>query len=54
MRKKVQTTIYLEDDQHEDLKRLSREMTIPYSVLVREGVERVLKAIRDGNLTWSR
>jgi len=47
MRKKVQTTVYLEDEQHETLKAMSRATKVPYAIYVREGVARIIKEAKE-------
>lgn len=42
--RKIQTTIYLEPDQYNDLMDLSAKTRIPFSTYIREGIDRVVKS----------
>ena len=46
-RKKISTTIYITEEQDEELKELSRRTKVPVSVYIREGIDAVLGKYRD-------
>lgn len=46
MRNKKVTTIYMEPDQAEALDALSKQTRVPKAVLIRDGIERVLRQAR--------
>lgn len=45
-RKKISSTIYLSQEQHDALKLLSEKTRVPYSVYVREGIDLVISVHR--------
>ncbi len=53
-RKKISTTVYITEEQDEQLKELSRRTKVPVSVYIREGIDLVIeryKSVLPGQLT---
>ncbi len=46
-RKKISTTVYITEEQDEQLKELSRRTKVPVSVYIREGIDAVLRQYGD-------
>jgi len=42
-RKKISTTIYITQDQHDALKAISEQTRVPVSVYIREGIDLVIE-----------
>lgn len=47
--RKTSTTIYMEKEQHVKLKAISEETGIPFAVLIRRAVDKILKEYQDEN-----
>ena len=46
-RKKISTTVYITEEQDQQLKELSQRTKVPVSVYIREGIDLVLERYRD-------
>ena len=47
MPKKIPTTIYITEKQHDQLKELNNRLKIPISEIIRQGIDMVLKKYDD-------